>query len=80
LPVLTALPEISQNDVVAQFTFLVVTFPLMFKMGSQFMPPLFEGSSLYMPTAGFLCFDEGTSSAAGHMVAGTRRGMKARES
>src|SRR5207249_7258175 len=31
--------------------FLVVTFPLMFKMGSQFMPPLFEGSSLYMPTA-----------------------------
>src|SRR5258708_7398712 len=23
----------------------------MFKLGSQFMPPLFEGSSLYMPTA-----------------------------
>src|SRR5947207_14352482 len=23
----------------------------MFKMGSQFMPPLFEGSSLYMPPA-----------------------------
>ncbi len=23
----------------------------MFRLGSQFMPPLFEGSSLYMPTA-----------------------------
>jgi len=23
----------------------------MFRIGSQFMPPLFEGSSLYMPTA-----------------------------
>src|SRR5579875_942421 len=31
--------------------FLVVTFPLAFKIGSQFMPPLFEGSILYMPTA-----------------------------
>ena len=31
--------------------FLVVTFPLAFKIGSQFMPPLFEGSMLYMPTA-----------------------------
>jgi Cu(I)/Ag(I) efflux system membrane protein CusA/SilA len=31
--------------------FLAVTFPLAFKIGSQFMPPLFEGSMLYMPTA-----------------------------
>src|SRR5579875_1477968 len=31
--------------------FLVVTFPLAFRIGSQFMPPLFEGSMLYMPTA-----------------------------
>ena len=31
--------------------FLVVTFPLAFKLGSQFMPPLYEGSALYMPTA-----------------------------
>ncbi|MGH7933475.1 MAG: efflux RND transporter permease subunit, partial [Candidatus Binataceae bacterium] len=30
---------------------LVVTFPLAFKIGSRFMPPLFEGSMLYMPTA-----------------------------
>jgi copper/silver efflux system protein len=31
--------------------FLIVTFPLATKLGSQFMPPLFEGSTLYMPTA-----------------------------
>jgi copper/silver efflux system protein len=31
--------------------FLVVTFPLASHLGSQFMPPLFEGSTLYMPTA-----------------------------
>src|SRR5437879_3729153 len=31
--------------------FLIVTLPLALKIGSQFMPPLFEGSALYMPTA-----------------------------
>jgi Cu(I)/Ag(I) efflux system membrane protein CusA/SilA len=31
--------------------FLAATFPLAFKLGSQFMPPLYEGSALYMPTA-----------------------------
>jgi Cu(I)/Ag(I) efflux system membrane protein CusA/SilA len=31
--------------------FLALTFPLAFRLGSQFMPPLFEGSTLYMPTA-----------------------------
>src|SRR5207245_8896674 len=31
--------------------FLVFTFPLASRLGSQFMPPLFEGSTLYMPTA-----------------------------
>ncbi|MCU1247130.1 MAG: heavy metal efflux pump, CzcA family, partial [Edaphobacter sp.] len=30
--------------------FLIVTFPLASRLGSQFMPPLFEGSTLYMPT------------------------------
>src|SRR6266571_3639253 len=30
---------------------LAITFPLAFRIGSQFMPPLFEGSMLYMPTA-----------------------------
>ena len=31
--------------------FLIVTLPLALHIGSQFMPPLFEGSALYMPTA-----------------------------
>jgi len=31
--------------------FLVITLPLALKIGSQFMPPLFEGSALFMPTA-----------------------------
>jgi Cu(I)/Ag(I) efflux system membrane protein CusA/SilA len=31
--------------------FLALTFPLAFRIGSQFMPPLFEGSMLFMPTA-----------------------------
>jgi Cu(I)/Ag(I) efflux system membrane protein CusA/SilA len=31
--------------------FLLVTFPLALHLGSQFMPPLFEGATLYMPTA-----------------------------
>ena len=31
--------------------FLVATFPLALRIGSQFMPALYEGSSLYMPTA-----------------------------
>jgi Cu(I)/Ag(I) efflux system membrane protein CusA/SilA len=31
--------------------FLAVTIPLYFRLGSQFMPALYEGSSLYMPSA-----------------------------
>src|SRR5579859_6538689 len=31
--------------------FLVLALPLAWRIGSQFMPPLYEGSSLYMPTA-----------------------------
>jgi Cu(I)/Ag(I) efflux system membrane protein CusA/SilA len=37
--------------IVVNLIFLVVTFPLASRLGSQFMPPLFEGSTLYMPTA-----------------------------
>ena len=37
--------------IVANLIFLAATFPLATKLGSQFMPPLFEGSTLYMPTA-----------------------------
>src|SRR5262249_32285058 len=35
----------------ANLAFLIVTVPLLFRMGSQFMPPLYEVSSIYMPTA-----------------------------
>jgi len=31
--------------------FLAITIPLSFRLGSQFMPPLYEGSALYMPTS-----------------------------
>jgi Cu(I)/Ag(I) efflux system membrane protein CusA/SilA len=37
--------------IAANLIFLLLTTPLLFKIGSQFMPPLYEGSSLYMPTA-----------------------------
>jgi copper/silver efflux system protein len=37
--------------IIANVIFLLLTIPLLFKIGSQFMPPLYEGSSLYMPTA-----------------------------
>jgi Cu(I)/Ag(I) efflux system membrane protein CusA/SilA len=37
--------------VLANVLFLALTLPLAFRIGSQFMPPFYEGSSLYMPTA-----------------------------
>ena len=37
--------------IAANVIFLALTIPLLFRIGSQFMPPLYEGSSLYMPTA-----------------------------
>ena len=33
------------------FAIVPLTVPLLFTMGSEFMPPLYEGSMLYMPTA-----------------------------
>ncbi len=36
---------------VLNLAFLCVTIPLYFKLGSQFMPALYEGSALYMPSA-----------------------------
>ncbi len=35
----------------ANVIFLLATLPLALRLGSQFMPPLYEASSLYMPTA-----------------------------
>ncbi|GAC1514800.1 MAG: CusA/CzcA family heavy metal efflux RND transporter [Terriglobales bacterium] len=51
LPVLRLCLKYRKTTLLLNVAFLLLTFPLMFKMGSQFMPPLFEGSSLYMPTA-----------------------------
>jgi Cu(I)/Ag(I) efflux system membrane protein CusA/SilA len=51
LPILRLCLKYRKTTLLLNLAFLLVTFPLMFRLGSQFMPPLFEGSSLYMPTA-----------------------------
>jgi Cu(I)/Ag(I) efflux system membrane protein CusA/SilA len=51
LPVLRLCLKYRKTTLLLNLLFLVFTFPLMSRLGSQFMPPLFEGSSLYMPTA-----------------------------
>jgi Cu(I)/Ag(I) efflux system membrane protein CusA/SilA len=51
LPILRLCLKYRKTTLVLNLVFLVLTFPLMFRLGSQFMPPLYEGSSLYMPTS-----------------------------
>ncbi len=51
LPVLKLCLRFPKTTLLVNVAFLLVTLPLATKLGSQFMPPLFEGSSLYMPTA-----------------------------
>jgi Cu(I)/Ag(I) efflux system membrane protein CusA/SilA len=51
LPVLRLCLRFRNTTLVLNLVFLIVTLPLAFKIGSQFMPPLFEGSALYMPSA-----------------------------
>src|SRR5216683_742350 len=51
LPVLRFCLRYRKTTLLLNLIFLVVTLPLAWRMGSQFMPPLYEGSSLYMPTA-----------------------------
>ena len=51
LPILRLCLRYRKTTLVLNLLFLVITFPLAFQIGSQFMPPLYEGSSLYMPTA-----------------------------
>src|ERR1700688_3823006 len=51
LPILRLCLRFRKTTLVLNLLFLVVTVPLALHIGSQFMPPLFEGSSLYMPTA-----------------------------
>jgi Cu(I)/Ag(I) efflux system membrane protein CusA/SilA len=51
LPVLRFCLRHKVLTIALNLLFLLATVPIMFKLGSQFMPPLFEGSALYMPTA-----------------------------
>jgi Cu(I)/Ag(I) efflux system membrane protein CusA/SilA len=51
LPVLRLCLRYRKTTLLVNLIFLLVTLPLALKIGSQFMPPLFEGSALYMPTA-----------------------------
>jgi copper/silver efflux system protein len=51
LPVLQFCLHHRKLTLVVNLVFLLVTLPLALRLGSQFMPPLFEGATLYMPTA-----------------------------
>ncbi len=51
LPVLRFALRHRWLTIAVNLLFLVATIPLALRLGSQFMPPLYEGSSLYMPTA-----------------------------
>src|SRR5580693_6041380 len=51
LPVLRLCLRFRKTTLLLNLLFLIVTLPLALKIGNQFMPPLFEGSALYMPTA-----------------------------
>jgi Cu(I)/Ag(I) efflux system membrane protein CusA/SilA len=51
LPVLRFCLRYRKTTLLLNLIFLAVTLPLAWRIGSQFMPPLYEGSSLYMPTA-----------------------------
>src|ERR1700676_3021270 len=51
LPILRLCLRFRKTTLLLNLLFLIVTLPLGFHIGSQFMPPLFEGSALYMPTA-----------------------------
>jgi copper/silver efflux system protein len=51
LPVLRLCLRFRKTTLLLNLLFLIVTLPLAFHVGSQFMPPLFEGSALFMPTA-----------------------------
>jgi Cu(I)/Ag(I) efflux system membrane protein CusA/SilA len=51
LPVLRLCLRFRKTTLFINLVFLAATLPLALKIGSQFMPPLFEGSALYMPTA-----------------------------
>jgi Cu(I)/Ag(I) efflux system membrane protein CusA/SilA len=51
LPILRLCLRFRKTTLILNLVFLVLTLPLALKIGSQFMPPLFESSALYMPSA-----------------------------
>ena len=51
LPVLRLCLRYRKTTLILNLIFLVLTLPLALKIGSEFMPPLYEGSALYMPSA-----------------------------
>jgi len=51
LPVLRFCLRHRMLTLVLNLAFLAATVPLAWRLGSQFMPPLYEGASLYMPTS-----------------------------
>ncbi len=51
LPVLRLCLRYRKTTLLLNLAFLALTAPLALRLGSQFMPPLYEGSALYMPTA-----------------------------
>lgn len=51
LPVLRFALRHRLLTIAVNLLFLAATIPLALRLGSQFMPPLYEGSSLYMPTS-----------------------------
>jgi Cu(I)/Ag(I) efflux system membrane protein CusA/SilA len=51
LPILRWCLEHWKLVIALNLAFLAATIPLYFRLGSQFMPALYEGSALYMPSA-----------------------------
>ncbi len=51
LPVIRFCLKYRKVTIAINVLFLLATLPVAFKLGGQFMPPLYEGSALYMPTA-----------------------------
>jgi Cu(I)/Ag(I) efflux system membrane protein CusA/SilA len=50
-PVLRAALRFKWTALLVNFAVVPLTIPLLFAIGSEFMPPLYEGSMLYMPTS-----------------------------
>ncbi|HXF14117.1 MAG TPA: CusA/CzcA family heavy metal efflux RND transporter [Terriglobales bacterium] len=51
LPILKLCLRFRKTTLLINLLFLALTLPIALTIGSQFMPPLYEGSALYMPTA-----------------------------